>query len=52
LISQLKAINPEAPIISGGGLATSNSDLLFKRTEVDITVEGEGEKTMLDSATL
>ncbi|MBW1860963.1 MAG: B12-binding domain-containing radical SAM protein, partial [Deltaproteobacteria bacterium] len=48
LISQLKAINPKVPIISGGGLATSNSDLLFKQTEVDITVEGEGEQTMLE----
>lgn len=48
LIPELKRINPEAPIVSGGGLATSSSDLLFKHTQVDITVVGEGEETMLD----
>lgn len=48
LIPELKAINPEAPIVSGGGLATPSSDLLFKHTEVDVTVIGEGEQMMLD----
>jgi anaerobic magnesium-protoporphyrin IX monomethyl ester cyclase len=48
LISELKTIHPEAVIVSGGGLATSNSDLLFKQTGVDITVVGEGEQTMLE----
>ena len=48
LIPHLKAINPDAPVISGGGLATTNSDLLFKRSNVDFTVIGEGEQTMLE----
>jgi len=48
MIRLLKTINPDAPVVSGGGLATSNSDLLFKNTDIDITVQGEGEKTMLE----
>ncbi|MBN1832767.1 MAG: B12-binding domain-containing radical SAM protein [Deltaproteobacteria bacterium] len=48
LIPELKAINSEAPVVSGGGLATSNSELLFNQTDVDITVIGEGEQTMLE----
>lgn len=48
LIPHLKAINPEAPVVSGGGLATSNSELMFKETQVDITVAGEGEQTMTE----
>jgi anaerobic magnesium-protoporphyrin IX monomethyl ester cyclase len=48
LIPELKAINSEAPVISGGGLATSNSEILFNQTDVDITVIGEGEQTMLE----
>ena len=48
LIPALKQINPKAPIISGGGLATTSSQLLFDRTSVDITVLGEGEQTMLE----
>ena len=48
LISQLKEMDPAAMVISGGGLATSNSGLLFSQTDVDITVVGEGERTMLE----
>ncbi len=48
LISCLKKLNPESLIISGGGLATSSSELLLKKTLVDIAVLGEGELTMLD----
>ena len=48
LIPELKAINPETPVVCGGGLATSNSELLFNQTDVDITVIGEGEQTMLE----
>ena len=48
LIPHLKAIHPDAPVISGGGLATTNSDLLFRRSNVDFTVIGEGEQTMLE----
>lgn len=48
LIGVLKQIAPHAPIISGGGLATTNSELLFKRSAVDMTVIGEGEQTMVD----
>ncbi len=46
LIPELKKINPHAPIVSGGGLATSNSELLFDNTDVDITIKGEGERAM------
>ncbi|RLB83740.1 MAG: hypothetical protein DRH17_00880 [Deltaproteobacteria bacterium] len=48
LIPELKAINPESVVVSGGGLATSSSNLLFKHTEVDIAIVGEGEQTMLE----
>ena len=48
LIPSLKAINPDAPVISGGGLATSSSELLFEHSEVDVTVAGEGEQSMLE----
>lgn len=48
LIPELKTINPDAPIISGGGLATSSSDLLFAGTPLDIAAIGEGEETMLE----
>jgi radical SAM superfamily enzyme YgiQ (UPF0313 family) len=48
LIHRLKTINPKAPVISGGGLATSSSEILFDHTSVDITVIGEGEQTMLE----
>ena len=48
LITQLKAMNAHAPIISGGGLATTSSELLFRHTPVDITVLGEGEQTLLE----
>jgi radical SAM superfamily enzyme YgiQ (UPF0313 family) len=47
LISQLKQLRPHVPVISGGGLATSSSDFLFRTTPVDIAVIGEGEETML-----
>jgi len=49
LIPELKRINPDVPIISGGGLATCSSDLLFERTPLDIAVIGEGEVTMLQA---
>jgi radical SAM superfamily enzyme YgiQ (UPF0313 family) len=48
LIPILKSMNPHAPVISGGGLATSNSGLLFRHAPVDITVIGEGEQTILE----
>lgn len=47
LIPHLKVFNPEAPVLSGGGLATSSSSLLFTHTPVDIAVLGEGEQSML-----
>ncbi len=46
LIPVLKAIHPHAPVVSGGGLATTSSELLFKKTPLDIAVTGEGEQTM------
>jgi anaerobic magnesium-protoporphyrin IX monomethyl ester cyclase len=48
LISKLKRINPDAPVVSGGGLATSSSDILFEKSPLDIAVIGEGEETMLE----
>jgi len=48
LIPILKRIQPNAPVISGGGLATTSSQLLFDRTPLDISVIGEGEITMLE----
>jgi radical SAM superfamily enzyme YgiQ (UPF0313 family) len=48
VIDVLKQINADAPVISGGGLATTNSQLLFDKTPLDITVIGEGEQTMLE----
>jgi radical SAM superfamily enzyme YgiQ (UPF0313 family) len=48
LIHTLKKLNPGAPVISGGGLTTSSSELLFDKSSVDITVLGEGEQTMLE----
>jgi radical SAM superfamily enzyme YgiQ (UPF0313 family) len=48
LIPHLKTMNPGAPVISGGGLATSSSEILFQHTPLDIAVIGEGEKTVLE----
>ena len=48
MIPHLKNMNPDAPVISGGGLATCSSDLLFRNTALDMAVLGEGEKTMLE----
>ena len=38
LIPVLKEINPKAPVVTGGGLATTSSELLFDQTPVDIAV--------------
>ena len=46
LIPHLKRLQPQATMVSGGGLATSNGSLLMAKTAVDVTVQGEGEKTM------
>jgi len=46
LVAELKLMHPEAPVVSGGGLATSCPEMLFEETQVDITVIGEGEQTM------
>lgn len=48
IISELKRIKPHAPVVSGGGFATSCPDLLFERTATDIAVLGEGEETILE----
>ncbi len=48
LIPKLKTIHPHASVISGGGLATTNSPLLFGQTDIDITALGEGEQSMLE----
>ena len=46
IIAELKKLNPDAPVISGGGLATSVPEYLFENTETNIAVIGEGEITM------
>jgi len=46
ILGSLKEMNPQAPVVSGGGLATAGSDLLFRSAPVDIVVVGEGEVTM------
>jgi radical SAM superfamily enzyme YgiQ (UPF0313 family) len=51
LIPELKRINPHAPVVSGGGLATSVSGLVFKSTPVDFLVLGEGEETAVELCT-
>ncbi|MFC1821068.1 B12-binding domain-containing radical SAM protein [Thermodesulfobacteriota bacterium] len=48
LITLLKKLNAHAPVVSGGGLATSSNELLFRHTPVDITVIGEGEQTLVE----
>ena len=48
LIDELKIMNPDALVISGGGIATCSSEILFEHTNVDIAVVGEGEQTMLE----
>ena len=48
LIHEIKTRMADIPVVSGGGLATSSSELLFKNSAVDITVMGEGEQTMLE----
>lgn len=47
LVAELKRINFKAPVVSGGGLATSCPELIFEETLVDIAVIGEGEQTMV-----
>jgi len=42
-----REINPAAPVICGGPLATSVPDLVLKKTDVDICVRGEGEVTIV-----
>lgn len=46
LIPMVKQIIPNAVVISGGGLASTCSDILFRETAVDIAVIGEGEITV------
>jgi len=46
LAKQCKEFYPKAPIICGGTIASSISELLLKKTEVDVCVRGEGEETI------
>jgi radical SAM superfamily enzyme YgiQ (UPF0313 family) len=46
----IKEINPNAPIILGGGLATAFPQIVLERTQVDIVVVGEGEVTIKELA--
>jgi len=45
LSSLLKLYHPSAPIILGGGLASSLPQIVLEKTSVDIVVIGEGEVT-------
>jgi anaerobic magnesium-protoporphyrin IX monomethyl ester cyclase len=42
--------HPARPILLGGGLGTLMSDIILKRTEVDLVVRGEGEETIRELA--
>lgn len=46
VIDELKSICPKAPVISGGGFATSVPEFVLDHTHADIAVVGEGEITM------
>lgn len=46
VIEVLKSIHPQAPVISGGGFATSVPEFVLENTLADIVVVGEGEITM------
>jgi anaerobic magnesium-protoporphyrin IX monomethyl ester cyclase len=48
ILRKLKAVLPKALLISGGGLSTTNNELMFATTPVDICVIGEGETAMLN----
>ncbi len=48
LTPRLKEMRPAAPVVSGGGLATSSSDLLFQVAPVDMVARGEGERTIVE----
>jgi len=50
LSKQIKVIFGNIPIVVGGALAIFSHDVLLNNTHVDITVTGEGEKTILDLA--
>ncbi len=52
LIPELKKMNPLAPVIAGGGLATTCHAMLFEETDLDIAVLGEGEATMAELASV
>ncbi|MEM4406792.1 MAG: radical SAM protein [Candidatus Methanomethylicaceae archaeon] len=46
----IKGINPNAPIVLGGGLPTAFPQMVLERTQVDIAVVGEGEVTIKELA--
>jgi radical SAM superfamily enzyme YgiQ (UPF0313 family) len=48
LIREIRKIKPKTKIIIGGNLGSSIPELLFKHTDADIIVHGEGETTILD----
>lgn len=50
VINKIKKMRPEILMLSGGVHATTLPDDVFKNSEVDIVVMGEGEKTLLEIA--
>ena len=48
LASLIRICHPQAAIIAGNSVATSIVDILLSRTEVDIAVMSEGDKTIID----
>ncbi len=48
LTSMARACNPNAVIIAGNSVASSIPEFLIRNTEVDISVKGEGDTTMLN----
>jgi radical SAM superfamily enzyme YgiQ (UPF0313 family) len=48
LANIIKSYHPDKPLVLGGGLASSVSDLILEDTVVDISVIGEGEETVIE----
>lgn len=48
LVSLVKEIKPDVPVIVGGGGASSIPRLMLEKTLADVVVIGEGEKTLIN----
>jgi radical SAM superfamily enzyme YgiQ (UPF0313 family) len=48
IVPVLREVNPHASIIAGGSLGCSIPDIVLKRNDVDIVIDGEGEITIIE----